>query len=286
MNPALTAAGIKGLTGVFSSLFGGGGGGRATDDAARLQSWGWKHGPNQIRKGAERAGFNPLTVMGSSFAGANFMNGAASSAPLATGRILAETVGDILLEATGTNDALEAEREKAELDRLRKENEILNAGGAGETVTRTVRTINVGGTDTPKAEPDFMDQYMANPSGYTQMRNIAGKAISVRNDVLARLELPPGSLYGVAEDAEMVFGEIGGEVTGVGNLGDDLAGHLDGTNIVKRGGAPTLTKEPVPAVVPPAVKYPSVTSVPAHQNPTDIENILKHRYKKDEDDTE
>ena len=32
--------------------------------------------------------------------------------------------------------------------------------------------------------------------------------------------MPPGAVYGIAEDAEAVFGEIGGEITGVGNIGD------------------------------------------------------------------
>jgi len=70
------------------------------------------------------------------------------------------------------------------------------------------------------------------------MRTVAGGNVEVRNDVLHRLGLEPGSLYGMAEDGEMIFGEVGGEVTGVGNIGDATFGSnpltkkTDGTKIV------------------------------------------------------
>ena len=65
-----------------------------------------------------------------------------------------------------------------------------------------------------------MDEYLEKPEGFTQMRSISGAPIMVRNDILYRLRLAPGAVYGIAEDAEAIFGELGGEVTGVGNIGD------------------------------------------------------------------
>jgi len=263
--PATTSALISAGSRLLGGLLGGK---KSSGDPATNTTLGIMGQAQGARRWGEEYGFNPLTLLGASSA----QGGGYQAPPLASGDLIANSVSEILHAATGTNDRIEEKREQAELDRLKKENEILNAGGAGPIRTTTTTTINKSGVQTPQAkEETYLDVYMADPGGFTEMRAFDGSRIKVRNDVLYRLDLPPGALYGMAEDAEMAFGEIGGEITGVGNVGDDFGGESIVQRIDRRIEVPEPAKNPT-------VKYPSLTGFPAHQNPTDVENIRKNRY--------
>lgn len=174
-----------------------------------------------LRKEAEENGFNPLTVLQAT-------GGAGSHGqvqPISPG-FLSFLAGQAPAMGQAIGGALSPQT-KADLD-LTKSQTALNNQMVLESQQRPQDVSVAHGN---RAEDDYLAAYAADPGGYTLMRSMSGAPIEVRNDILHRLQLEPGSLYGVAEDSEMVFGEIGSEITGIGNIGD--AG-LFGDNVVVR----------------------------------------------------
>jgi len=162
-----------------------------------------------LRSQAEANGFNPLTVLEAT--------GGQGSRTAETPGFLSFLAGNVGQMATNWHtEQSNAKHTQAQIDNLNSNTRYNDAMTAQATVAGSIRGS--------QREPDYMDTYMANPDGYTTMRTVAGHPIEVRNDVLARLDLPPNSLYGMAEDSEMIFGEIGGEITGAGNVADDAFG--------------------------------------------------------------
>lgn len=160
-----------------------------------------------MRDDAQRAGFNPLTVLRSGGM-SGYMIPAMSKQSFA-GQMLGGAM-------TGAFDAWankDIEEYNAEVRRLDIEQRKADLSISRSTIAQMNRP----------PERDFMQDYLDDPAGFTPMKAIAGHDIMVRNDILYRLGLPPGALYGIAEDAEAIFGEVGGEVTGVGNIGDTFS---------------------------------------------------------------
>lgn len=161
-----------------------------------------------MRNESVRAGFNPLTVLRSGGIGAwtNYTTNTPVTQQNFWGRAFSGAVTNAFdAWANKDIDEYNAEIRRLEIDQRKADLSISSA---------TIAQMN------RPAARDFMQDYLENPDGFTQMRSIAGENIMVRNDILYRLRLPPGAVYGIAEDAEAVFGEIGGEITGVGNIGD------------------------------------------------------------------
>lgn len=181
-----------------------------------------------LRADALANGFNPLTVLQST-GGAGYQN--SQEAPGFLSFLAGGMAGKL---DTYHQREMETERHSAEMDNLRS-NTAYN-----EALTSSAKAA--GSVRTGARETDYMDEYLRNPDGYTMMRTVAGHPVEVRNDVLHRLGLEPGSLYGMAEDAEMIFGEVGGEITGVGNVADASFGGkpltiAKGTGTLKRSTA-------------------------------------------------
>ena len=279
MNPAITGALISGGSKLLGGLLGGDDDRDPVIDAARAQTWAWKNAPRYIRRGAELGNFNPLTILGSGAANAA-LTPLGGRAPLSTGSVLSETVGDILMEATGTNDALEEERQKAELDRLRKENEILNAGGAGRLVSRTVRTvINPAGISTPKT---------SRVTDRSQDVSVIEKAARHRADLTGNegRELDVAPVVDSGGTMQITNPFLGGSVTVPTIDGDEPLGFDEFLvnapvilpQVAWNYGKKVLGAIPVDGPRDPTVKYPSLTNNPIHLNPKDAENIRKNRY--------
>jgi hypothetical protein len=157
-----------------------------------------------MRDDAQRAGFNPLTVLRSGGM-SGYMIPAMSKQSFAGQMLGGAMTGAFDAWANKDIDAYNAEIRRLEIEQRQADLSISRS---------TITQMNA-----PRPR-DYMQDYLDNPDGFTPMRSIAGENIMVRNDILYRLRLPPGAVYGIAEDAEAVFGEIGGEITGVGNIGD------------------------------------------------------------------
>jgi hypothetical protein len=168
-----------------------------------------------MRDDAQRAGFNPLTVMRSGGM-SGYMIPAMSKQSFAGQMLGGAMTGAFDAWANKDIDAYNAEVRRLDIEQRKADLSISRS---------TISQMN-----TP-ATRDYMQDYLENPDGFTQMRSIAGENIMVRNDILYRLRLPPGAVYGIAEDAEAVFGEIGGEITGVGNIGDTAVNPIVTTPI-------------------------------------------------------
>lgn len=183
--------------------------------AAKAQAEAGKLDLGHLRAQAEAHGFNPLTVLQAT-GGAGSMTTAAAPGFLSflAGQApsIGETIGNALNPQT-----------KADLD-LTKSQADLNRQMILESQLRP-KDASVAHGD---RDDDFLTEYLENPNGYTVMRTLSGGQIKVRNDVLHRLGLPPGALYGAAEDAEMIFAEVGSEAVGATNAATEAGMQLNG----------------------------------------------------------
>lgn len=180
-----------------------------------------------MRNDAMKAGFNPLTVMRSGGM-SGYMIPAMSKQSFA-GQMLGGAMTNAF-DAWANKDIDAYNAEVRKLDLEQRKSDLRYTGMLSKKALA------------PFSEEPWMEEYYKNPEGYTQMLSVSGKPIEVQNKYLYRLRLRPGSLYGVAEDAEMIFGEIGAEVTGIGNVGDTVF------NPVVRSGEITV-KELAPSEV-------------------------------------
>lgn len=183
--------------------------------AAKAQAEAGKLDLGHLRAQAEAHGFNPLTVLQAT-GGAGSMTTAAAPGFLSFLAGQAPSIGETI------GKAFDPQR-KADLD-LTKSQADLNRQMVLESQQRPLDASVAHG----EREDDFMAKYLENPNGYTEMRTLAGGKIKVRNDVLHRLGLEPGALYGMAEDAEMVFAEIGSEAVGATNAATEAGMQLNG----------------------------------------------------------
>lgn len=190
--------------------------------AAKAQANAGKLDLGHLRKEAEDHGFNPLTVLQAT-GGAGSMTTAAAPGFLSFLAAQAPSIGETI------GNAFDPQR-KADLD-LTRSQAALNRQMEAESIAQIGAEGSVAHGD--REEDDYMKHYLENPDGWTRMRAITGEPIEVRNDILYRLKLPPGALYGAAEDAEFIFAEAGSEITGVGNIGDTTE-SLGGSPIVRR----------------------------------------------------
>lgn len=176
-----------------------------------------------LRAQAEANGFNPLSVLEAT-------GGQGSRSAEAPGFLsfLAGNVGQ--MASNWHTEESNAKHTQAQIDNLNSNTRYNDAMVAQASAPGSIRGAN--------REPDYMDVYNANPDGYTAMRTIAGHPIEVRNDVLARLDIPPGGLYGLADDAEMIYADAGSWITGATNAADDALG----ANPITRGNAITNRK--------------------------------------------
>lgn len=190
--------------------------------AAKAQANAGKLDLGHLRAQAEAHGFNPLTVLQAT-GGAGSMTTAAAPGFLSFLAAQAPSIGETI------GNAYDPQR-KADLD-LTRSQASLNRQMEAESIAQMAAPGSVAHGN--REEDDFMAAYAANPDGHTVMRSMTGAPIKVRNDVLYRLGLEPGSLYGLAEDAEAIAGELAGEAQGIGNIGD-TSEMLGGTPIVIR----------------------------------------------------
>lgn len=190
--------------------------------AAKAQANAGKLDLGHLRAQAKAHGFNPLTVLQAT-GGAGSMTTAAAPGFLSFLAAQAPSMGQTIA------NHFDPQR-KADLELTRSQS-ALNRQMEAESIAQMAAPGSVAHGS--REEDDFMAFYAANPNGYTTMRSMTGAPIEVRNDVLFRLKLEPGSLYGLAEDAEAIAGEIAGEAQGIGNIGD-TSGMLGGTPIVRK----------------------------------------------------
>lgn len=160
-----------------------------------------------MRRDAAKNGFNPLTVMRNGGM-SGYMIPAMSKQSFA-----GQMLGGVMTNAFDAWANKDIDAYNAEIRQLELEQRRADLRYTG------ILSKKAG---TPFSEEPWMEEYYKNPEGYTHMLSVSGKPIEVQNKYLYRLRLRPGSLYGVAEDAEAIFGEIGGEITGIGNVGDTL----------------------------------------------------------------
>lgn len=183
--------------------------------AAKAQANAGKLDLGHLRAEAEAHGLNPLTVLQAT-------GGAGSMTTAAAPGFLSFLAGQAPAIGSAIGQSLSPQT-KADLDLTRTQAD-LNRQMVLESQQRPRDVNNLSGD----REDDFMTEYLANPDGYTVMRTISGGQIKVRNDVLHRLELPPGALYNVAEDAEMLFAEVGSEGVGAYNAASEAGMQLNG----------------------------------------------------------
>lgn len=176
--------------------------------AAKAQANAGKLDLGHLRAEAEAHGFNPLTVLQAT-------GGAGSMTTAAAPGFLSFLAGQAPAMGQAIGNALSPST-KADLDLTRSQTALNNQ----MILESQQRPRDASVAHGNREEDDYLAAYAADPGGYTLMRSMSGSPIEVRNDILHRLQLEPGSLYGIAEDAEATFGEIGGEITGIGNIGD------------------------------------------------------------------
>lgn len=207
---------------IAAPIIGGLLGAKGQRDAAKANAEAGKLDLAHLRDQALKYGFNPLTVLQAT-------GGAGSTTSPAVPGFLSFLASQAPAMGQAIGNALDPQR-KADLELTRSQS-ALNRQMEAESIAQMAAPGSVAHGN--RDEDDFMAAYAANPNGYTTMRSMTGAPIEVRNDVLFRLNLAPGSLYGLAEDAEAIAGEIAGEAQGIGNIGD-TTGMLGGTPIVRK----------------------------------------------------
>lgn len=162
----------------------------------------------RMRDAAQRAGFNPLTVLRSGM----FQQAGLLSRQAETWKgSLFGGVANAVINAP----ELRLDREMRELEKQERMANIEYTGALARNVGQQGTSFN--------PLDAAMSGYLSNMNGYTVMRSTDGSAIEVRNDILHALRLPPGSLFGIAEHYEAIGGEIQGEAAGVGVAIDDAS---------------------------------------------------------------
>lgn len=180
----------------------------------------------RLRAQSAQHGFNPLTVLGAT-GGRGFEGGGGSAAGF---------LSHLAMQGQKMFDySMGADQRQADLNLTNAQAKYYN--------TSADTTVQTGPRET-----DYMDFYLENPDAMIPARNFAGQPIRVRADVMARLDLPPGSLYGIGEDYEGIFGEFGGQIGGIDNLLRDGTGVIGGTPIVDN--ARTVRQENPPMANP------------------------------------
>lgn len=98
----------------------------------------------------------------------------------------------------------------------------LNNAMEAETIAR------MGAPSATREEEDYMAMYKANPEGFSPVINMEGQTRWVKNKILYRLEIEPNTLYGIGEDYEALYGEIGGQAGGMANTANEALNTVGG----------------------------------------------------------
>lgn len=119
----------------------------------------------RLRESAEKAGFNPLTALMSTGGGGFGQTGVSmGAAPLSSAAILTDAVSGIA-DAWTDKRAADANRAKVEGEIWRRQIEKERAGGAGETIRRTVQRAGVAdlGNRAIEASPSSVKTGLSGP---------------------------------------------------------------------------------------------------------------------------
>ena len=145
MDPLIGASLIKGVGGIIGGLFG-----KSSEKRQRsYQIDDQINGPSRMVEGAQKAGLNPLSLLGaSSF---NYTPNQ-QTAPLISNAMISN-ITDTMADAVLNRDAEKREKEKHEIEMERRKLEKERAGGAGGVANRTAGAASIAPrnlTITPK----------------------------------------------------------------------------------------------------------------------------------------